>query len=235
MTGLVVLVTAAAMGIEVGWEPIAEGGHEYTIQIEPQLLDLLNRGQDEIVSEVPPNVHIRRYRVLVGTGTLPRVDGPAEPPAAVHETAPPPASTRDTIAPPFDDKELADRPEAAPADEPEKAAETAGSKDEEAPSNAATLEIPGQLPQAGAEPSPLGAQPAGFNAPQDSTTKEVDLKKPELGPAEAQPWLPFLIAALLLCCSLGANLYLGWVAWDAEPISPGDRQVPRCAGGLKLR
>jgi hypothetical protein len=218
MTPLVILVTAAAMGIEVGWEPIAEGGHEYTIQIEPQLLDLLKRGQDEIVSEVPPNVHIRRYRVLVGTGTLPRVDGAAEPAAVVHEAEPAgaPAWSRDSVAPPFDDKELADRPQAAPSDEHPKGPETAEGTHEEAPSNTATLEIPGHLPKAAAEPSPLGAQPAGFNAPHDSTSQEVDLKKPELGAGEAQPWMPFVVAALLLCCSLGANLYLGWVAWDAR-------------------
>ena len=72
MNGLLILVTSAALGIEVGWEPLPEGGHEYTIQIEPQLLEVLQRGEDEIFSDVPPELDVRRYRLMVGTGKLGR-------------------------------------------------------------------------------------------------------------------------------------------------------------------
>jgi len=37
------------------------------------------------------------------------------------------------------------------------------------------------------------------------------------GAAEpARPWTAFVVALVLLCCSLGANAYLGWIAWEAR-------------------
>ncbi len=137
MCPLVLLIATAAVGIEVGWEPLAEGGHEYTIQIEPQLLDVLKRGTDEIVSEVPPQVHISRLRVIGGTGTLPQVDGPAaggEPTAAAEKPEEP--SNEVNLAAP-------QTAEAAPGGAPAESAERQAAA------------APAKLPPSG-EPSPLG-------------------------------------------------------------------------------
>ena len=91
MTGLWVCLSAAALGVDFGWQPIAGGGIEYVIQIEPQMLEALKQG-DDISSALPAGANnIRRYRILVGDATLPHhgeplpVDRQAEPPA--KETA----------------------------------------------------------------------------------------------------------------------------------------------------
>lgn len=76
MNALLVLVATTALGIEVGWEPLPGGGHEYTLQLEPQLLKVLEGGQEEIFSEVPAGVDVRRYRIVVGVGKLRRDYGP---------------------------------------------------------------------------------------------------------------------------------------------------------------
>ena len=92
MTGLLVCLTTAALGVDYGWQPIAGGGIEYVIQIEPQMLDALKQG-DDISSALPAGANnIRRYRIVVGNAALPHhgeplpVDREAEPPA--KESAP---------------------------------------------------------------------------------------------------------------------------------------------------
>lgn len=70
MTGLLVCLSAAAMGVEYGWQPVAGGGIEYIIQIEPALLDSLTAGRD-VFSDLPSSVNVRRYRITVGNERLP--------------------------------------------------------------------------------------------------------------------------------------------------------------------
>jgi hypothetical protein len=83
MSGLMV-VAALSLGVEVGWQPLAGGGFEYIVQIEPQMLESLRAGQ-EIISEIPPELRgVRRYRLVVGTGPLPRIGSP--PAAERHST-----------------------------------------------------------------------------------------------------------------------------------------------------
>src|SRR5690349_7385719 len=93
MNALIVLVAATTLGIEVGGEPLPGGGHEYTLQIEPQLLKVLEGGQEEVFSEVPAGVDVRRYRIVVGVGKLRRDYGPLaaeieQPPAASPQASP---------------------------------------------------------------------------------------------------------------------------------------------------
>lgn len=72
MNGFAVLLTMAVVGIDYGWQPTRDGQLEYIIQIEPNLLDSLKNGQD-IVSEIRPEArNVRRFRIHVGTGTVPR-------------------------------------------------------------------------------------------------------------------------------------------------------------------
>ncbi len=91
MSPLVLLIATAAFGIEpgeAGWEPLPDGGYEYTLQIDPQVLEPLKRGTDEIVSDVPPQLNVRRFRVIVGTGQVPKVEGApraGEPQAAIKQ------------------------------------------------------------------------------------------------------------------------------------------------------
>ncbi|MEX2558613.1 MAG: hypothetical protein WD403_01810 [Pirellulales bacterium] len=73
--GLLFMPTAA-WGVEYGWQPVAGGGIEYIIQIEPEMLDALKEGED-IFSDLPPaTANIRGYRITVGTGKLPHQGEP---------------------------------------------------------------------------------------------------------------------------------------------------------------
>lgn len=73
MNGIAVLVTLAAIGVDYGWQPLSDGQLEYIIQIEPALLDGLKSGE-EIVSEIPPQARgVRKFRIRVGTGAVPRI------------------------------------------------------------------------------------------------------------------------------------------------------------------
>ncbi|HVX10530.1 MAG TPA: hypothetical protein VHC22_05080 [Pirellulales bacterium] len=81
MTGIIVCLSAAVIGVDYGWQPVAGGGIEYIIQIEPELLDSLKSGQD-LFSDLPASMrNIRSYRITVGKGRLP------------HHGEPPPNST----------------------------------------------------------------------------------------------------------------------------------------------
>jgi hypothetical protein len=232
MSALVVLVTSAALGIEVGWEPLAGGGHEYTIQIEPQLLDVLKRGKEEIFSEVPPEIDVRRYRIRVGTGTLPRDAG--DPPAAKpdRDLQPPPAKADPVdvapveTAPPPDRSEI---PPPQPTDAGPTPAETPPSFPTtgdpfdgkspvvpDAPREARDAPPPAKLPPDSEASGPIqttfDAHPSNDAA--DPAARES--QKPSLPKDVGKPWSVLVASVALLCCSLGANLYLGWIAWDAR-------------------
>ncbi len=57
---------------DLGWQPAEEGGLEFVIQIEPELLDDLREGR-AVVNEIPPDLRgIRRFRIVVGDQPIPR-------------------------------------------------------------------------------------------------------------------------------------------------------------------
>lgn len=73
MNGITVLVSLAVIGVDYGWQPLPDGQLEYIVQIEPSLLDELENGE-EIVSEILPEARgVRRFRIRVGTGDVPRI------------------------------------------------------------------------------------------------------------------------------------------------------------------
>ena len=318
MGALLVLVASAALGIEAGWQPLPDGGHEYTIQFEPELLDILKRGGEEVFSEVPADLQVRRYRIIVGKGKLPRDAGtpphadpraavapanqplasqsrnaqpygatnqpehssaldyapepaappamaargksprqvpPAEstqeldlgaPPAASPEHAPAEAPHHDTAAASVDDGWNLDPAARATPDldttkmvpvdrsaqhdlstqhDPgagtEHAHESEGqaagdhalhdkSKSQAANKGEHTLASPGKLPPGGDSSRLI---PAAFG---DKPSGEVDTQKPTLPNNVNRPWPMLVGAVVLLAGSIGANIYLGWLAWDAR-------------------
>ncbi|REK05991.1 MAG: hypothetical protein DWQ37_22980 [Planctomycetota bacterium] len=282
MNAVWILVTSAALGIEVGWEPLPGGGHEYTIQLEPQMLEVLKEGREEIYSAVPPNLDIRSYRIIVGNSPLPRDAGPlagnsrspqeqptaaapggaGEPTAATpkgpespfgtppgdpypapsetdrYATTPPkeaepwppeepltgqpvpeetqPADVASTPSdePPeqpwFTGADGEPEPGASPSDRPpfadEEPADSRYSADDPQP--------PAKLPSA-AQASHVEAADSGEGEDTVPDAAEVNLQKPELPDADPEGRWPALLGSIaLLCCSLGGNFYLGWVAWD---------------------
>lgn len=86
----IILLAAATVGVDYGWQPRAGGGFEYIIQVEPETLQSLGRGED-IVSDIPPYLRdVRSYRITVGTGDVPRL---GTPPVST-EVEPPPAEPK---------------------------------------------------------------------------------------------------------------------------------------------
>jgi hypothetical protein len=91
---MALLLAASAMGVDYGWRPHEEGGVEYIIQIEPEVFASLQAGGD-IVSEIHPEAgDVRRFRIRVGRGTLPREEAKA---AAADDGPLPPAPPGDEV------------------------------------------------------------------------------------------------------------------------------------------
>jgi len=86
-------LAASLVGVDFGWQPTADGSLEYVIQIEPELLSALRDGE-EIVSLIPRQLEsVRKFRIRVGSGPLPRKMGRVSPTlgAAKSKRAEPPA------------------------------------------------------------------------------------------------------------------------------------------------
>ncbi len=81
MQGLAIVLAAASLGVDYGWQPTDDGALEYIIQIEPELLIALQKGES-IVSEIHPDATgVRRFRIQIGSKPLPRVGRPSRPAA----------------------------------------------------------------------------------------------------------------------------------------------------------
>lgn len=69
------LLVAATMGVDYGWQPADDVGTEYVIQLQPHEWDALRRGAD-ITSEIHADArHVRRFRIRIGTGPVGRENG----------------------------------------------------------------------------------------------------------------------------------------------------------------
>jgi hypothetical protein len=104
MCGLVVCLATVVVGIDAGWQPLDEGGIEYLIQIEPQLLDALRSGEtaDFLRSEIPSHVRdVRAFRISVGNGELPHQLPTSKPEVPTGEPL--------VVAPPADVKPIAEQ------------------------------------------------------------------------------------------------------------------------------
>ncbi|HYW80007.1 MAG TPA: hypothetical protein VE890_10550 [Thermoguttaceae bacterium] len=69
MGSALVCIAAALLGVDARWPPLPDGGLQYVIQIEPQVLKRLESGAIEAVgSEVPPTLDdIRAFQIVIGT------------------------------------------------------------------------------------------------------------------------------------------------------------------------
>jgi hypothetical protein len=187
MCGSIVCIAAVMLGIDAGWRPLPEGGVEYLIQIEPQLLETLESG-DPIQSDIPPHVkNVRAYKITVGTDELPRE---LPPPADVDS----PGSTA----------AMPDKPPAVPKRiQPDPAGEPIIAQ------QAAHLEQTETTPQPESKPGKVGwgADPAHATADQQPQEEEGEPDK---------PWLPLTLILFGLFASLGGNVFLGWITWDTR-------------------
>lgn len=230
MTGVLTLVAATAIGINVGWQPLSNGGFEYIIQIEPQTLESLQRGED-ITSLLPPSVQgLRGYRITMGNAPLPHQDEP--PPSEPAPSAPPAV-----VAPASDAAANVPANGVSDADGPAFGPYTAASPPRDVGTSAA-----GAAGNVTARPELLvvpnardiGTSDSGYNAPgmkRDVITAgaEENVAKTKDDDATATAtqntvaktssisdwrdwltWLPFAGTILALCASVAANIFLSW-------------------------
>lgn len=74
MNSALLLISLSVIGVDYGWERTPDGEQEYIIQLEPEILEKLRQGE-VVTSEVLPEVKgVRRFRIQVGTGVLPKGD-----------------------------------------------------------------------------------------------------------------------------------------------------------------
>jgi len=206
MSATLLLLGVVAVGVDVGWRELPDGGLEYIIQIDPSQLDSLRDGVP-VLSSVPPGARVRSYRIVVGTDALPR-EGDLLAPTLPHDQG-------DAGAP-----VVAARPsleEASPVEPPWSRPETF----EPAPGTTPISPVKAAVFD---EPEPGAGDPAGA-APEG---------EPEKDPGPAKPWLPFTLALIAFFGSLGGMVYFGWVAWDYRAqyrmlldrvIAAGQRQL----------
>ena len=91
----VICFCTAIVGIDVGWQPLQEGGMEYVIQLDPQTLEALKAGEP-IESDIPPGAgDVRSFKFYLGTEKPRRISPPAKtmqsPKTSTVEGAPMPA------------------------------------------------------------------------------------------------------------------------------------------------
>ncbi len=200
MYGYAIWLAVAALGVEVGWQRLPEGGVQYLIQIPPESLDALKAGE-AIESDIPPTVKdIRGYRITVGNKQLPRD-------VVTNESRPATGSSQFSFSRPAGSPSIAGGPPST----------TAWPTN---PSPTGFTPMPHTLPP---EPTskPLAERPASFLEPATPAAP-----KPETQPAPAattQTPTPssylgtYLTASLVaLSGSLAWNGYLLWMLREAR-------------------
>ena len=73
------VLCTAVVGIDVGWQPLQEGGTEYIIQLDPQSLEALKAGQP-IESDILPGAgEVRSFKFYLGDEKPRRIGSTAKP------------------------------------------------------------------------------------------------------------------------------------------------------------
>jgi hypothetical protein len=72
MNAIMLCVIAAAVGIDVGYQPLPGGGMQYIIQLGPETIDAMRSGE-VLQSDTPAGMKdIRNWQIMMGTGPLPQ-------------------------------------------------------------------------------------------------------------------------------------------------------------------
>jgi len=181
----VLCLSTVIIGINVGWQPLQEGGVEYIIQLDPQSLEALKSGEP-IQSDVLPGAgDVRSYKIILGTEKPPRISPPATSPQsrsaknAEREAAP---STK------FPDGTTPDRKSPFPR----------------------TL-----MPDPAVKPLTAHSAAYNESADGSAKSEASPQNQPQAKKEEpAKPWMPLILVSLGLFASLGGNVYLTWIFAD---------------------
>jgi hypothetical protein len=181
----VLCLSAVIVGINVGWQPLQEGGMEYIIQLDPQSLEALKSGEP-IRSDVLPGAgDVRSYKIILGTEKPPRICPPA------------------TSAQAWSAK-TADREAAHSSKLPESTI-----PDRKSPFPRTLMPDPAQKPLTAS--SAAYNVPADGSAKSEAGPQNQSQAKKE---EPAKPWMPLILVSLGLFASLGGNVYLTWIFAD---------------------
>jgi hypothetical protein len=181
----VLWISTVIIGVNVGWQPLPEGGMEYIIQLDPQTLEALKAGEP-ILSDIHPNAgDVRSYKIVLGTDTLPRIS----PPAKTIE----PSSAKTTE---HTQGRSSNLPENSTTGQPTPFPRTLSADPTGKPLTARSTAF---------------VEPAGNSTKSDATPQNQSEEKKE---EPAKPWMPLILVSLGLFASLGGNVYLTWIFAD---------------------
>jgi len=193
-------VTWGLVGLDVGWRALPAGGVEYIIQIAPYELEVFKQDKS-IEGDIPSQLRdIRSYRIVVGTDILPREDPPKAASTAAPSLAVPPwPGTTTSVA---GDRKKSGRSFFSPI---------------------ASLWDRYPFAQSDSDPTKrIGQQEPSetkktANIPSDRKSEQkpapsvqADSKEP---PKPSSSWITM---GIVLCGSLGGNLYLVWITWETR-------------------
>jgi len=199
MTTWLVLMATATLGVDQGWQPIAGGGYEYILQIEPETLDSIKSGRD-LFFHLPESLGgVQSYRITSGSDPLPHDGEPLPAIAQTAKTDAPGAMTPEPGSRPLPAQPVGDR-QGIGNQKP------TGNQQVSGASAAPIAER--------ADVSKSGPAAATNESPQDGGSPSDDLPKgfDAAGNVETKPiWMSLNAALMVLFASLGVNLFLGWV------------------------
>jgi hypothetical protein len=215
MSPLPLLLILSTLGIDAGWEPLPDGGFQYSVQLEPQQMQILKTGS-VLASEVPPKYRdIRRIQITMGAAKLARTDLPAAADPGKNALVakpvvpnPPGANSRaanSIVKTPPADLPTSDPPATPPANSSAGAAVSTGG-----PAGTSSANQPAAEPPAASMLATTTGEKFVANYPNAEGAQTA----PEKTDGDLFHW-PSLTLTLCLFASLGANLFLLWVAWGA--------------------
>jgi hypothetical protein len=208
MISAVWFVVAASIGIDVGWQPVDEGGYEFLLQIDPAQLETLKAGEP-LTSDLPPLPgRVVRVHWMVGTDPLPQTTLPA----ATPENATPQDAVSQDAAPPATAPTDGTTPAEKPAGDPP--LESTTTNRPIAPA------MPGELSLTDGRTATNSGSAGAASHDKRSTTSDVAAQQPELPLALAVP--PASGSSLAIADESAAS-----DAWHSA--TPATRQEPASA------
>lgn len=235
MFAMAIVMAATATGVDYGWQTNDHGELEYIIQLEPALVEALLAGE-LIRSEIPPVVEgVRSFRIQVGRDPLPREAAPSipeddpndepllsSPRESPFRPVPPEIEAPPLLSEPSSEDETPSSRDPSPFPTPSRSLDPPDEESEAEPtpvpetgSSGLFGGFPSEYPQTFDPPEqavhlePIDETEPENEQPVDESQAKVPTPAEPSDTAESgRPWFPFILTAILLFASIGANIYL---------------------------
>jgi hypothetical protein len=198
---LLLLIPIPARAVQFGWQPLSDGGIEYQVQVEPELLDSFRA--EGFTSDIPASLQrdLRRIRITVGNSKLPNegdVIGPKDvspgpTPARVTPTNSSTAPAAGSVPEKSNDLQTSPPPQPTPATQRPQKSSDSTFNDWNLPPPPSVSESPAKVESAPADPPrPLSSLPffqSGQITKIDRGNSPVDtqIRTPRLNDNEGPP------------------------------------------------